>query len=254
MNRKYTAYFDESGDDRLKVFAGFVAANEQWERFEDEWVAVLRRFSAPPLHMRTFAHCRDEFSEWKGDEARRVAFLKSLIAVIKLRTRTPFASAVIVDHFDDVAARCPELLANHTAFSIAGNSSLVKVARWAERYGIPSADVTVLFEDGAGEKKSFVRHAKEHLHFTPTFAPKKAFAAFQAADLFAFEYLLSNRAVYAAQDEGRDQLGFSELRRPLQALLEGQPKSAECQWGIYEKSTLERSCVENGWHLKRAQN
>jgi hypothetical protein len=40
---KYTIFFDESGDQNIKVFAGFVAANDQWERFEKEWHDVLRR-------------------------------------------------------------------------------------------------------------------------------------------------------------------------------------------------------------------
>jgi hypothetical protein len=248
MKRRYTAYFDESGDKSVRVFAGFVAANDQWDRFEPDWNRVLARFSAPPLHMRTFAHSRDEFSAWKGDEKKRADFLRSLIGVIKLRTRTSFASAVLVDDFNDVAKRYPDLGAQHTPFSIAGNACLVKLARWAERSSISPEDVAVLFEDGASEKKVFVRHALSHLHFRPSFAAKSEFAAFQAADLLAFEFLLSIRAVYAAQAKDR-KLKLSEFRKPLQALIDGQPSSAEAQWGIHEKGTLERSCIENTWNF-----
>jgi hypothetical protein len=70
---KYSIFFDESGDLEIKVFAGFVAANEQWVKFETEWHEMLKRFGSPPLHMRTFAHSLDEFAEWKGDELRRSA-------------------------------------------------------------------------------------------------------------------------------------------------------------------------------------
>jgi hypothetical protein len=156
---KYTVFFDESGDQHIKVFAGFVAANEQWERFEREWRAVLKRFNAPPLHMRTFAHSVNEFAEWKGDERRRISFLQALIGIIRIRTRTSFAAAVLVNDFNEVARRHPDLRENHTPFAIAGNSCILKVARWAQRYKIPGEDVALLFEDGAAENKAFVREA-----------------------------------------------------------------------------------------------
>lgn len=236
---KYTVFFDESGDDRIKVFAGFVAANEQWYWFEREWRDVLARFNAPPLHMRTFAHSIAEFADWKGDERRRAGFLEALIGVIRIRTRTSFAAAVLVDDFNDVAARHPDLPQFHTPFAMAGNSCILKVARWAQKYEIPGSDVGLLFEDGAAEKRLFVREAKKHLGITPTFAKKGQFAAFQAADLLAFEYLHSNRAVLAA---GADGLSSSDLRKPLQALFDLLPRSAESQWGIHNKGV-----IEEGW-------
>jgi len=42
---EYTGFFDESGDEHLKIFAGFVAANGQWKRFEQEWREVLNAFN-----------------------------------------------------------------------------------------------------------------------------------------------------------------------------------------------------------------
>jgi Protein of unknown function (DUF3800) len=235
---KYTVFFDESGDEHIKVFAGFVAANEQWERFEHEWNEVLKRFDAPPLHMRTFAHSASEFAEWRGDEQRRINFLKVLLGVIRIRTRTSFATAVLVDDFKEVAGRYPSLHEEYTPFAMAGNSCIAKVARWADKHEIPRSDVGLLFEDGAAEKKVFVREAKKHLGITLTFAKKNAYAAFQAADLLAYEYLLSNRAMAAAGD---DKLSFSDLREPLKALLSTQPKSAAGQWGIHDKNALEQA-------------
>lgn len=239
---KYSIFFDESGDLEIKVFAGFVAANEQWVKFETEWHEMLKRFGSPPLHMRTFAHSLDEFAEWKGDEPRRSALLKALLEVIRIRTRTFFASAVRTRDFDEVAMRYPELRKNHAPFSVAGNSCILKAARWADKYHIPHSDVSLVFEDGAGEKKIFVRHAKQHLGFHPTFAKKDKFAAFQAADLLAFEYLLSNCAIMAAGDA---RLRFDKLREPLKALINSQPKTAEVQWGIHDKSILEQTCAKN---------
>ncbi len=210
---KYTVFFDESGDQHIKVFAGFVAANDQWERFEKEWHDVLRRFEAPPLHMRTFAHSINEFATWKGDEQRRIRFLEALIG----------------------------LREHYTPFGIAANSSIVKVGRWADRSQIPREDVALMFEDGAADKKAFVREAKEHLgaKITSAFAKKAEYAAFQAADLLAFEYLLSNRRIAAAGP-----VFFEELRKPLQALLNREPESAAAQWGIHDREMIEKAWLD----------
>ena len=233
---RYTVFFDESGDEHIKIFAGFVATNEQWERFEKEWREVLNAFNAPPLHMRTFAHSVKEFAGWKGNEKRRSSFLEFLIGVIRFRTRTFFADAVLVDDYNDVATRYPTLRETYTPFAMAGNSCILKVVRWADRYQIPRSDVGVLFEDGAAEKKAFIREAKKHLGVAPAFAQKSQYAAFQAADLLAFEYLLSNRRIVAA---GEDKISFTDLRKSLQALFEWQPRSAESQWGIKDKDSIE---------------
>ena len=238
---KYTVFFDESGDQHIKVFAGFVAANDQWERFEKEWHDVLRRFEAPPLHMRTFAHSINEFATWKGDGQRRIRFLEALMGVIRIRTRTSFATAVLINGFEDVANQYPDIREHYTPFGIAANSSIVKVVRWADRSQIPRADVALMFEDGAADKKAFVREAKEHLgvEITSAFAKKAEYAAFQAADLLAFEYLLSNRRIAAAGP-----VFFDELRKPLQALLNREPESAAGQWGIHDREMIEKAWLD----------
>jgi hypothetical protein len=144
--------------------------------------------------------------------------------------------------------RYPDLREGHTPFAIAGNSCILKVARWAQRFKIPGEDVALLFEDGAAEKKKFVREARKHLGITPSFAKKGDYAAFQAADLLVFEYLQSNRAIVAAGDEA---LSFSELREPLKAVFATQPKSAEGQWGIHDKGVIERAWTAKELDHKR---
>jgi hypothetical protein len=36
-----------------------------------------------------------------------------------------------------------------------------------------------------------------------------------------------------------------ELRKPMQALMERQPKSGAVQWGVHDKKAIERSWVED---------
>jgi hypothetical protein len=85
------------------------------------------------------------------------------------------------------------------------------------------------------------REAQKHLGVTPAFAKKTDYAAFQAADLLAFEFLNSNRRMVAAGD---DKLSLNELRKPIQGLLALQPKGAAGQWGIHDKEAIERACLE----------
>ena len=58
----------------------------------------------------------------------------------------------------------------------------------------------------------------------------------------AFEYLLTSRAIVAAED---DKVNVDELRKPMQALMERQPKSGAVQWGVHDKKAIERSWVED---------
>lgn len=192
--------------------------------------------------MRTFAHSIDEFASWKGDKERRIRFLQALIGVVRIRTRTSFADAVRVDDFNEVAKIHPDIMRSHSPFGMAGNTCINKVALWVDKYQILRSEVGLLFEDGAAEKKWFTREARKHLGATPIFAKKSEYAAFQAADLLAYEYLHGNRAISAA---GLQRLKFDELRKPLQALLESQPQSAKTQWGFKDKDSIEKAWLQD---------
>ena len=82
----YTAYYDASGVQReldgVLLVAGVLASVDRWLEFESAWGKVLADNHVSHLHMKHFAHSTDEFTSWKGDEARRAKFLGALIEVL----------------------------------------------------------------------------------------------------------------------------------------------------------------------------
>jgi hypothetical protein len=77
------AYIDESGiHDGSLVFAaaGYLAPADEWKAFSEKWMAVLDSEGVRELHMRAFAHSRDEFRGW--DEERKAVVLGRLIDVL----------------------------------------------------------------------------------------------------------------------------------------------------------------------------
>jgi hypothetical protein len=239
----FTVYFDGSGapDDSAAVcVAGFVAEAQQWLAFERNWQDVLLRFDAPPLHMRRFAHSIKEFSSWKGDEKRRSDFVKALISVIKLRVRHSFASAVVMKDYNEIATRFA-IRESFSPFALTGCTCISKVRRWARKWAIDENSIKYVFEDGDKDKTDLFRCADKHFGVSPIFLKKGETVAFQAADLLAYEYLLSNRKIYQV---GPGTLSLSELRKSLQALNTIPNGNDAEDWGVHDIQSLERACNE----------
>jgi hypothetical protein len=80
-----SAYFDASGspDNTVIVVAGLVSTAEKWIAFENEWADCLDAFGVAALHMRRFAHFKDEFSSWEHDEEKRRSFLSQLMGIME---------------------------------------------------------------------------------------------------------------------------------------------------------------------------
>jgi hypothetical protein len=71
------AYLDDSGklDDpntEVIVVAGCIAKVEDWEKFDPEWLRVLKDFGVREFHLKDLAHRKGDFKGW--DESRRKAF------------------------------------------------------------------------------------------------------------------------------------------------------------------------------------
>jgi hypothetical protein len=236
MERSFAVYFDGSGapdDTSVLAVAGLLADTAQWLAFERNWNEVLERFSAPPLHMRHFAHSLKEFVDWKGDESRRVAFLKALIAVMQLRVRHSFANAVVMKDYNDTASRYGTVF---TPFALPGCTCIAKVQRWAKKWGIDEGSIEYIFEDGDKDKNDLARSADKHCHVKPIFMKKTESIVFQAADLLAYEYLSSNRKIY---EVGVGILSLGDMRKPLQRLNDIPNGTDAEDWGIHDLESLE---------------
>ena len=102
----YTAYYDASGHQASKIgvltVLGLVASDSQWKRYEDQWEAMLGDFGVPYFHMKDYTVSRGPYADWKGDEEKRAAFLKTAIKILKANVTKVFSGSVILKEFNRV--------------------------------------------------------------------------------------------------------------------------------------------------------
>lgn len=233
----YIAYYDDSGsaDDTLAVVVGgFVATDEQWPHFERNWKETLRQFGIPLFNMRDFAHSLREFSRFKHNKEDREYFLRQLLSHIKVRVTYSNAHAVLMHDYrkvNDIYALDQTL----PPYALAGRTCVARINLWAEKRGIPKEQVRHVFEDGsAGKTKLYESVLRDH-QIEVTFKKKDESIALQAADLFAYEMLAGNRAIFE-----RGITDFEKLRYPIRQLREFLRDPYD--WGTYTQKDLETFC------------
>jgi len=184
-----TTYFDASGtrhDSDIVTLAGFVSDDEQWDKFEEEWNAVLNLFSVPYLHMREFAHFKGPYKTWREDEAKRRTFLDRLAGVMARRTRLGVCRSIRVQDFEalDREFALRDLIGSPLAF--AGLACIGAVELWHRKYG-EAEPRGFIFKDGDSEKQTLTK-ALQHFHgMKAVYKPKQEHVQFQAADWAAYE-------------------------------------------------------------------
>jgi hypothetical protein len=238
----FTAYFDDSGspDDTLAVVvAGFVASDEQWEHFERNWNETLKQFGIPLFHMKEFAHFAGAFSKFKGKKEDREWLLRQLLSHIKLRVRHSCGHAVIIDDFRKVSGLYALESIHITPYSLCGRTCLASVSDWAKRCGIAEDQTRYVFEDGSKGKGTLVHRILRDKGITPEFRKKHESVPLQAADLFAYEMLAGNRAIF---ERGVDSL--DAMRYPIQQLSDLLRHPLD--WGTYALKDLEEFCKNAG--------
>jgi hypothetical protein len=187
--------------------------------------------------MKNFAHSRDEFSSWKGDEKKRKSFLASLIAVVKQRASFSFASGVDIKSFKAFQehSRSSEIYSRFSSsYAIGGISCIVQIAEWAIDMKIPAHALRIIFEDGDKGKGNLLDLSSEILHMSPLFEPKQCHRAFQAADLLAYEVFLTQGNILKIADE--EKIPVDSLRKPFVS-LRSMPGSKA--WGFKNRQTFE---------------
>lgn len=237
----YTAYYDDSGspDESLAVVvAGFVASDEQWKHFERNWNETLNRFGISLFHMKEFAHSIGEFSRFKCNRADREWLLRQLLAHVRLRTRHSCGHAVLMQDYREVSQVYP-LDSGLTPYALCGRTCVASVSAWAKRNGIPESSVLHVFEDGSKGRGKLIDRMLTDKGIRPEFRKKHECVQLQAADLFAYEVLAGNKAVF---EKGvRD---FEALRFPLRQLTV--PDTQGIDMGVYTRADLETFCENAG--------
>ena len=237
----YTAFYDDSGsaaESLAVVVGGFVALDTQWVEFTRNWNDSLRRFGISRLHMREFAHSIGEFSQFRNDRSGREWFLNQLLGHIRLRVTYSNAHAVLMSDYHAVNGTYA-LDYGFPPYALAGRTCIARINLWAEKCGIGKGNIRHVFEAGsAGSGKLFDSVLRDH-KTQITFKPKSECVPLQAADLFAYEMLAANRAVFE-----RGITDFDALRYPVRQLksLLREP----LDWGTYTQKDLEEFCAKAG--------
>lgn len=92
-------FCDESGNNKVFTFAGFMATDKEWGKLERKWKrrvkkAGISRFHAAPLN------CYDgEFESWRDTNKSR-DFVVPLLNIIKHREMAGFSFAMLLDDYE----------------------------------------------------------------------------------------------------------------------------------------------------------
>src|SRR6266849_3215573 len=211
MDRHFirTAFFDESGthlDSTVVVVGGYVASEDQWFMFRQEWEDMLHREGIPAIHRVSLENFRGNFARENGwDETRRVRLLEVAQAIIRRWTVAGVGAAVIRRDFDDAM---PGVIkrAFGGPYGWLVHDCIVGIGHWANDNKREDL-ILYAFEDGADGRRQ-VEAMFESLRNDPTFRdlcriggwcfPTKAEAVeLQAADFLAYEVYkhMANRIV-----------------------------------------------------------
>ena len=133
-----SAYLDASGsvnDPQCEIFVvgGYVATEEQWEKFENHWQRALDEASVSHLHMKHFAHSLGEFKAWKGDEPRRIRFLNRLIEIIRDHNLEDFSAGLNMADYREIDKRF-RMTESLGAYAIIAASAMANIEKWHSRY------------------------------------------------------------------------------------------------------------------------
>jgi hypothetical protein len=103
--QRLVSYMDETGhseDPRCHFagMAGFICSQHRWEGLAEYWQKVLDHFKLKePFHMKDFAGCRGQFSEWRSDEKKRRLLLDALVQGILAIKPTPVGTIVSIEDY-----------------------------------------------------------------------------------------------------------------------------------------------------------
>lgn len=183
------AYFDASGKQHGYSFmtvAGAASSVKKWDRFEIEWNKTLADEGVTEFHATDFAASQGEFKNWKDDKARRSAFMKRLIAIVKKSANKLFILTIEIPVWNQVNREFLLKENLYCAYALAGFSVAGQVLQWANKRKV-AKPFNIFFEEGDEGWGGLTELCKQHLQFEPIRIPKKKGIPFQIGDLLAWK-------------------------------------------------------------------
>jgi hypothetical protein len=236
----FTAYFDASGNKRMPVLtvAGFVSRVRKWDRFNDEWSAILSREQVPSMHMTDFVSSQKHFSSWRGESDRRRRFISDLTDCIKRNTNKGFATSVFVSDYDEVNADF--MMSEHIGqpFTLCARTCLGVLKAWAAEKNTKPEELLVLIEQGDDDQGEFQRFARTD-GFKVVPLNKEDAQAFQAGDIAGWKSrAVLHNAAFAPVGSREDAEKIVRSLDPIRSILHANQG--------FDKANLLRLCAKAG--------
>ena len=200
-----TFYGDESGThDRsgkqpgsdVVAVAGYIAKNEEWERFNDSWSNCLKQYGVSEFHM---ADCVPQgknppYQGWSRDKCDE--FRKDLIKIARRHTLGGFGGLVIVEEYDSILPECIKYNGGYThPYHFCFHMLIDIMLPELEKLGRPAGEqIAFVFDQqkefGAGAKKLFesIKSLRDRHNILGSliFGSSKQHLPLQAADLLVY--------------------------------------------------------------------
>jgi hypothetical protein len=190
----FTAYFDASGNKRSPVLtmAGFVSRVSKWDRFEREWLALLKSYGVSSLHMTEFVSAKGQFEGWKGDSARRKRFIDDAVACVKRNTNKGVATSVYISEYNEINAKFRLAEKAGTPYTMCGMMAIAMVRDWALKKGVDPKQVLYMVEDGDEDQGELIERSNQD-GYKVIRLTKADSQAFQAGDMAAWKAMAALR-------------------------------------------------------------
>lgn len=232
----FSAYFDASGNKRKTVLTvvGFVARVKKWDRFNDEWNAILKSEGVSAMHMTDFVSSKGEFISWNGQSKRRKAFIAALANCIRRNTNKGFGASVVLQDYNSIDQQFTLRERVGQPYTLCMRTALGGLRRWAEKKSAPLDRILVFIEQGDEDQAELVKHAREDgFKVIPLF--KEDAVAFQAGDVAAWKFRTAiHNAAYAPLSSVEDIASIIRSLEPIKSVVQ--------KTGAFNKAALRSLC------------
>jgi len=243
MGMLCAAYFDASGKREGYSFltvAGATSPIKKWIRFEKQWSVVLHDEGVSEFHATNFAASKGEYRDWKGDTARRSAFLRRLMRIIKENVNKLFMVTIEMSAWNEVNREYLLAETLHSPYALAGFTVAAQARKWAMRKRLTPSSFKVFFEDGDEGWGGLNQLCQTYCNFEPIRIPKTKGVPFQIGDFLAWKTRIA--ATNAMKIVGGLQRGdnLDDLSKELKSLDRILVRPGHN--GIYSPRALLKTC------------
>jgi len=241
----FTAYFDASGTKLAPILTvvGFVSRAKKWDKFNDEWTAILAREQVQSFHMTDFVSSKKEFSGWKGQTERRKKFIADLAECIRRHTNKGFGSSTLISDYNEVNVDFMLQEYAGTPFVMSTRACLGGLTRWCQKKNVLTENTLVIIEKGDDDQGDLIERARlDGFKVIPML--KSDVVAFQAGDLAAWKFRTAiNGMCYGPIAEMSDTHKIIRSLEPVRGLVQNN--------GVCEKESLLKLCKKAGIPRRR---